>query len=133
MEERVSQRVLAVPEETDLQRFALAVLKELLPLTSQSRAELEVNLALVTEVPAMPELAVVRDHAHRQLAALCARLVVMVSDSPSDEGSVQEAQRLHALVDGLALHLLHSTSSDDEWAIKIVHEELARISVKAHD
>lgn len=133
MEERITQRVLAIPEAADPQHYALAVLKELLPLTPESRAELEVNLSLVAEAPAMPELAVLRDHAHQRLAALCARLVDMLDGRPGEKRSVREAQRLHALVDGLALHLLHSTSSDGEWAIGILRDQLERISTEAQD
>lgn len=127
MEARVAERVLAVPEDRDHRHFALAVLKELLPLTAESRAEMQVNLALIAEAPAVPELAIVRDHAHQRLADLCSRLVEMLREGSGEGSSTQHAQRLHALIDGLALHLLHSTSSDTEWAVTIVEAELAEI------
>lgn len=55
--QRATQRILAVPHSQDQQQYALDVLRQLLPLEPDSRAELEVNIALIAEAPALPELA----------------------------------------------------------------------------
>jgi transcriptional regulator BetI-like protein len=42
---------------------------------------------------------------------------------------VREARRLHAIIDGLAIHLLHEPAgAQPDWALDIVRRELARIA-----
>lgn len=132
MVERATARIRAMPQTGDPLRYALQVLKQLLPLEPDSRAELEVNLALIAEAPALPELATIRDYAYQQLAEACAQLVEMLAGRPRDPQIVDQARRLHAIVDGLAIHLLtQSPSEDSNWAIDIVRDELARIAPRA--
>ncbi|WP_454114983.1 TetR/AcrR family transcriptional regulator [Microbacterium lacticum] len=128
MVRRATERVLATPWSDDPQQYALDVIKRLLPLEPDSRAELEVNLALVAECPAQPSLGEIRDHAHAQLLEACARLVELLSGRLRDPELIVTARRLHAIVDGLALHLLHGDPDDTEWALAIVRDELARIA-----
>ena len=128
MVRRATERVLATPWSDDPQQYALDVIKRLLPLEPDSRAELEVNLALVAECPAQPSLGEIRDHAHEQLLEACARLVELLTGRPRDPELIVTARRLHAIVDGLALHLLHGEHDDAEWALAIVRDELARIT-----
>lgn len=129
MVQRATDRIRAVAEADDPQQYALQVLKHLLPLEPDSRAELEVNLALIAESPALPELVPIRDHAYIQLREVCARLVGLLAGRARDPQVEQEARRLHAIVDGLAIHLLiEPPSADSTWAIEIVRGELARIA-----
>lgn len=128
MVQRATERVLATPWSDDPQQYALDVIKRLLPLEPDSRAELEVNLALVAECPAQPSLGAIRDHAHTQLLEACVRLVELLTGRTRDPWLIFAARRLHAIVDGLALHLLHSETDDTEWALAIVRDEVARIA-----
>lgn len=131
MVQRATDRIAAVPrpeEQQDHQRYVLDVVRQLLPLEPESRAEMEINIALIAEAPALPELATIRDHAHQRIATLCCHLVEEVAQKPRDPQTVRQAKHLHALIDGLAIHLLHSQSEDGEWAIEIVEAEIARIA-----
>ncbi len=128
MVQRATERVLATPWSDDPQQYALAVIQRLLPLEADSKAELEINLALVAECPAQPDLGAIRDHAHAQLFEVCVRLVELVTMKERNAQLLLDAHRLHALVDGLALHLLHYAVDDREWALAIVRDELERAS-----
>lgn len=57
MVQRAMERIRGIPPTEDVQQYALEVVKHLLPLEPDSRAELEVNIALIAESPALPELA----------------------------------------------------------------------------
>ncbi|ERK69927.1 transcriptional regulator, TetR family, partial [Leifsonia aquatica ATCC 14665] len=74
MVDRATARILALPVG-DPREHALDVLRQLLPLTPDSRAELEVNIALIAEAPALPGLARIRDEADRALTGACLGLV----------------------------------------------------------
>lgn len=130
MVRRATERVLATPWSDKPQQYALDVIKNLLPLEPDSRAELEVNLALVAECPAQPSLGGIRDHAHAQLLEACVRLVELLVGRKRSPSLIFAARRLHAIVDGLALHLLHGEPGDSEWALAIVRSEIERIATE---
>lgn len=129
MVQRVTDRIGAIPWAKDPQQYALEVVSQLLPLEPDSRAEMEVNLALIAESPALPSLLGIRNHAHRQLAEACIQLVELLAESSRDSRIIQQAQRLHAIIDGLAMHLLMEPPAENAtWATDIVREELARLA-----
>lgn len=129
MVQRARERILAIPRGEDDQQYVLEVLTQLLPLEPDSRAEMDVNLALIAEAPALPELVTIRDDAYRQLAEACTQLVELLVQRPRDGHIVQQGRRLHAIVDGVAIHLLtQSPSEDTGWAVDILRDELARIT-----
>ena len=151
MVQRATDRILAVPRSGDAALDAVALLSHLLPLDPDSRAELEVNIALIAEAPATPELLPIRDHAAQAILGLCHRLVGALSPELPSARAELEARRLHAMVDGLALHILAEPGREsasgsergtrarpnreadlgpepDTWAVQILREEIARIA-----
>ena len=129
MVERATERVTKTTPGADAVEYALAAIRHLLPLTTETRREFEINIALIAETPAHPRLARIRDHAHEQLRDLFTRIVSMLrAEEQISETAQRDGRRLLALVDGLGLHLIQeNTSRDAEWAITIIRDELIRI------
>lgn len=128
MIDRATERITAIEPTGDARADVVAVLRELLPLTPDTRAELEVNLALIAETPALPQLADIRDEADTALRSLCAALVRQLRATASDDGLA--AERLFALVDGLALHLLtRPGEAAQERAMRILRDEVDAIAL----
>lgn len=123
--QRATKRVLATPPSEDPREYALSIIKSLLPLDADRRAEMEVNLALFAEHAALPEIARIRDHAHHQIAKASVRMIEMLTGTSETPEAVAQARRLHAIIDGLALHLLHQPpEGDGEWAVDVVQRDL---------
>lgn len=87
--ERITARVRAIPEADAAARLAQA-----LPIDEERRMETQVFFAFTARALVDPDLRPLRDEAHAALRGLCVAIA----------GSEREGQRLHALVDGLALH-----------------------------
>ncbi len=106
--ERARGRIEALDLSACGPRLAVeAVLSEVLPLEAGRRIEAEVWLALTGRALLDPSLRSLRDESYDLLQGLCQRLVSMLIESglASPELNVDlEAERLYALVDGLALH-----------------------------
>ena len=84
------------------------VLAEVVPLDDERRAEAEVWLALVVESRTDPRLAPLTRETHDGLRAIVAAVVRAVAPALPPASAELEVDRLHALVDGLALHgVLH--------------------------
>ncbi|THJ68624.1 TetR family transcriptional regulator [Arthrobacter echini] len=129
MLQRARDRILSTEALEDPEQYALEIAKNLLPLHPDSRAELEINIALIAESPALPELVQLRDDAYQQLGQLCVRLVGILAEKLGEQDVREEARRLHALIDGVALHLLMRPLAEDaDWAIRIIRGELHRIA-----
>ena len=99
--QRVTERVAALRPPGPPLRRAIAYLEETIPLDDERRAEMQVWLAFTARALVDPALAELRDRAHADLRGLCAgvvRALGVTRDVPA------EAERLHALVDGLAMH-----------------------------
>lgn len=89
---------------TDPLRRAEALVHELLPLDDTRRVEMCVNLALITDAPGNHGLTDEALRAHNGVREVCRLAVVgIMSDGDAVDS---EAMRLHALIDGLAMHLL---------------------------
>jgi AcrR family transcriptional regulator len=83
------------------------VLREMLPLDAERRAEAEVWLALTGRVLVDPALRALRDESYDLLQGLCRRLVSTLVESGQAAPELDidlEAERLYAVVDGLAVH-----------------------------
>jgi DNA-binding transcriptional regulator YbjK len=90
---RVADRVAALDDPR-------AILHQVLPLDAERRAEMHVWLAFTSQALADPALRELRDEAHDRLRELC-RAVAAALGAPHPD---RDGERLHALIDGLALH-----------------------------
>jgi len=114
--ERAVRRVDALPARPDRRATATRLLQEILPLDAERRAETQVWLAFTMRALVDPGLRGRREEAHAGLRELCRSAVVLLG-APEVE---HETQRLHALIDGLALHAIldpHTTTADRQVAL----------------
>jgi AcrR family transcriptional regulator len=102
---RIERRIAALDPRLDPRTRAERVVAELLPLDAERRAENEVWLAFTARALVDPELRTLRDEGYEILRAGCRGLV---RDLAGDQWPAKklelEADRLHALIDGLAVH-----------------------------
>lgn len=113
--ERVRERVQAHFVLKDPRKLAEAVLAEVMPLDDQRRTEMAVNMAVVAESPSHPSLRRVALDAQRAIADACAGVLTMLQREKlvrANADLAYETERLHALVDGLALHALTTDRKD---------------------
>jgi AcrR family transcriptional regulator len=101
--ERIRQRVGALELADDPRRAVEHLLSELLPLDDERRAENEVWLAFTARALIDPQLRVRHAEIDDALRAASLRAVEMLG-FPAGRERTLEAERLHALLDGLALH-----------------------------
>ncbi|MFI7065198.1 TetR/AcrR family transcriptional regulator [Kribbella sp. NPDC050124] len=103
--ERIEARLARLEPEPDPRRRAERTLAELLPLDDDRRAENEVWLAFTSRAMVDSSLRVLRDEGYAALEAGCRAMLTDLSAAglaPSDVEA--EAERLHAWLDGLAVH-----------------------------
>ena len=103
--EQVQERIAAVAAEVRDVAGVADLLEEVLPMDAQRRAEAEVWLALSAAARTDDELRGITEESHRGLRQLCHSSVrLVVGEGGGGRDLVLETDRLHALVDGLALH-----------------------------
>jgi AcrR family transcriptional regulator len=103
--DRIESRLAMLEPEPDPRRRAERVLAELLPLDDERRAENEVWLAFTSRAMVDPALRALRDEGYDALQAGCRAMLTDLSAAglaPTDVRA--ETQRLHAWLDGLAVH-----------------------------
>ncbi len=103
--DRIESRLAGLEHEHDPRRRAQRVLAELLPLDDEQRAENEIWLAFTSRAMVDPALRALRDEGYDALRAGCQAIVTDLAAAglaPTDIPA--ETQRLHALLDGLAVH-----------------------------
>ena len=113
--ERTRERVAKHFSNKDPRKCAEAVLAELIPLDDQRRMDMAVNMAVVAESPSHPALRRVALDAQQAVADACAAVLTRLDNEKlirPDADLGYETQRLHALVDGLALHALTADRKD---------------------
>jgi AcrR family transcriptional regulator len=105
--ERVRSRIAALSTGSDPSAAVLRLLEQVLPLDDERRTEMEVWLAFSARAQVDPVLREQRDATYEDLRAFVRQCV----DGLAEGGLVRpelsrerETTRLHALVDGLALH-----------------------------
>ncbi|MBP8882266.1 MAG: TetR family transcriptional regulator C-terminal domain-containing protein [Dermatophilaceae bacterium] len=121
MGERVAARIRALPRARDPLAQALAALAETMPLDDERRTEMSVYLALGTAALSDHVLQQTYAAIDRQLEDLCAGVVDELLPKPRRRNLTREARHLHALIDGLALHVLHGMAGAQALAVLRAH------------
>ncbi|MPV50231.1 MULTISPECIES: TetR/AcrR family transcriptional regulator [unclassified Pseudactinotalea] len=109
VDQRAWERIQHHLEEPDPRSLVIAVIRELLPLDAERRAEMQVNIALIAEAPGNDQIRQVRDETYAVLRDACRRMVTHIhqADLAAPELDIEAATTaLHGLVDGLAVHML---------------------------
>ena len=106
--ERAGRRIRALDLSSAGPRLAVErVLREVLPLDAERRAEAEVWLALTGKALVEPTLHALRDEADDGLRELCGwsvRTLVESGEAAPRLDVELETERLYAVIDGLAVH-----------------------------
>lgn len=105
--ERARARVRAIQPATDPRATAERLLQELVPLDTERRAESEVWLAFTGRALVDAEQRAIHQQIHDQLNGACATAITLLAEAGLTAGDLDvdlEATRLHALLDGLAVH-----------------------------
>lgn len=126
--ERVAERLRRHDRIRNPLRWAEAALSEVLPLDDDRRVEMHVNLAMVTESVAHPGLAAAAREAHDGLRSLCATVLTVLDEHGllgAGRDLDADAIALHALVDGLAMHLLLADTESPARAQRVLRDHLA--------
>ena len=126
---RVAQRV----GELGPDAAPRALLHQVLPLDPERRAEMQVWLAFTMQALVDPSLRELRDTAHAELLGLCRRAVEQRGAAraagharAAGAATAAEAERLHAFVDGLALHAVLAPSvTTRERQVELLDAQLA--------
>jgi AcrR family transcriptional regulator len=130
--QRARERVATHFAIKDPRKFAEAVLAEMLPLDEQRRIEMAVNMAVVAESPSHPALRRVALDAQRAISDACAAVLTRLQNEKLVRPGADmryEVERLHALVDGLALHALTADRKDlrPKAIIAVLRKHLAEL------
>lgn len=137
--DRAVTRVAAMPSRSTAVATVEAVAAELLPLDRERRAEMEVYLALFDAANVDTALRTPRDEAYQKMRNGCRWMIDRLDngvDLAADADREQEAARLHALIDGLAAHLVwEPLDADPDWAhdILLSHIRSLRSSTRPAD
>jgi AcrR family transcriptional regulator len=117
--DRTHERIAAIPDDLPVRQRVHAVLVELLPLDEERVVELDVYLALGNAALTDRELRPTLDRVVGEMREWCERVLVMLAVPQGDRE--YEAARLHALIDGLAVHVARlAPGTAGDWAIRVL-------------
>jgi AcrR family transcriptional regulator len=105
--ERIEGRIATLGRATDPRQAVEQVLHELLPLDDERRAENEIWLAFTARALIDPDLRAQHAEVHDALHRACASaMLTLAAADRANAGTATalQAERLHALTDGLAVH-----------------------------
>lgn len=125
MGQRVEARIRALPQQSDLEAQARAILWEVLPLDEERRVEMEVYLSLGVAALSDPELTNAYNEVSGALSQLCLSVAHALRPEANEHQLTASAAALHAVVDGLALHLLHGV--DATVALAALDDQLRQL------
>ncbi len=101
--DRAAERIASTEMAGGARERAEQALLQVLPLDEERHAEMQVWLAFAAASMAQPRLAPVYARGHDALRRLCRSVVKILAPETDVE---RESARLHALIDGLAMHLV---------------------------
>ena len=104
--ERVTERLTALPTDGDAREAVRRVLLEVVPADADRRTEASITFAFLALGLGDPALAAVQRQIFADLYELCRRLLVHLRPELGEAALRTEARRLHAVVDGLTVHVL---------------------------
>jgi AcrR family transcriptional regulator len=117
--DRTHERIAAIPDDLPVRQRVRAVLVELLPLDQERVVELDVYLALGNAALTDRELRPTLDRVVAEMREWCERVLVLLA-VPEDDRAY-EASRLHALIDGLAVHVARlAPGTAGDWAVGVL-------------
>ncbi|WP_432523680.1 TetR/AcrR family transcriptional regulator [Kineococcus sp. SYSU DK006] len=139
---RAAARLADLDEVTGVDS-ACTVLAELLPLDAGRRLEAEVQIALGVAALADADLRPVADAAHEDVALACRYVVQALTGGdpgrpaggdpgkPAGDATEDRVAHLHALLDGLALHLVRRPpDAPTGWAVQVLREHLGALAAR---
>lgn len=125
--DRTRERIAAIPEGLPPRERAHRMLLELLPLDDERVVELEVYLALANAALTDAELRPALDRLVAEMREWSDEVLELVGIPEGDR--VYEVRRLHALIDGLAMHLVRLAPGESgEWAIDVLGRHLGGLA-----
>lgn len=128
--QRVQARIDALDRHMPAFDMAIACMRELLPLDDERRTEMETFLALGALAQTDPLLSAEYRRAHAAVSSACAHVLSELLGQPELAENPRRApvRELHALLDGLALHLLRQPPHlDTSWAVALLTGHLRRL------
>lgn len=133
--DRATARIAALPPRPTAVETVIDVAAQFLPLDSTRRSEMEVYQALFNAADTAPHLRGPRDDAHHQVQQACRWMIEQLDNGTDLAGSADrdlEAARLHALIDGLAAHLVYEPAdADTDWANKVLISHIHSLTNKS--
>ncbi|OPA77565.1 TetR family transcriptional regulator [Paenibacillus selenitireducens] len=125
--DRVNQRIMKLAFNGNPRHDIEIVIRELMPLDEERRAEAEVWLAFSVRAQVDAALKELSQEVHGSLYDGFRKMIDMLVKmklTPEDIDAEQETKRLHALVDGLVVHCVlnpERLDSDEIWRIVMYH------------
>jgi AcrR family transcriptional regulator len=107
---RVQERITALRHDGTITEIVLRYLEEVIPLDEERQAEFDIWLSFMAQAQAESGAGGLREHlgpVQDGLRELCRSLVTSLSEAGAVRENVDvdlEVERLHALIDGLAMH-----------------------------
>lgn len=130
--DRTRERIDALPTGLPPRERAHRILLELLPLDDERVIELDVYLALGNAALTDAELRPALDRVVAEMRVWSEEVLGLVGVPESDRE--YEACRLHALIDGLAMHVVRLAPGEPgDWAIDVLDRHLDGIAVRPAD
>jgi len=132
--QKVIDRIAGIPSQASIRQTVEDYFSQLLPLDAERRAEMEVFLSVGVLAFTDPVLRPAYDRAHRDLQEGCRRILTLLT-TDREYGALHpeiETARTHAIIDGLALHLIRQHQDEDtNWATKELTRHLDSLATDA--
>lgn len=121
--DRTRERIAAIPADRSGRERAHRIVLELLPLDEERVIELDVYLALGNAALTDAELRPALDRVVDEMREWSEEILGLVGVPAADRE--YEARRLHALIDGLAMHIVRLAPGESgDWAIDVLDRHL---------